>query len=648
MNVVIKQDFHISNLLLIKKGGDPIWKGFWTFYLVVALTIIVIITPLINSTKWINPIVSSKVPILIYILLFVYGLCVLEFVMKGKIRWTIKVSKIDVALITFALYIILNRYWIQNSYNFSLKFLEFLCLMFFYLLNRGLKVQSLIIIVMGFVISGFIQAFYGLLQLFSLKPTLNPAFKITGSFFNPGPYAGYLAPILVLLIAIYLYRDKLMLIAHFKRGILINILTISSIIMIVLVLPSVHSRAGLISAFCGIIFLLAYKFQWKEKFKGLHIRKKIFGLSLAFFFLIIGATGVYYLKKDSSDGRILIWKVTSQLIKKNPVFGIGYDRFKTFYMDEQAEYFKNNEGDTNEVSIADNTYYAFNEGLQLLSENGIIGLLIGAFVILICFVIKVDPKYKELQVISISVIISLLVFSFFSYPSHILSIKMIGIVFVANLANLDRNKKSILNRNKYKSLRTQSLNFPVRLSILILLCFSIWRVVLPVSGIKNGLKNWASGIRLYNNEMYEQSTKELGKSMPIFNRDGDFLMLFGKSLLLNKEYKESLKIFNHSKKHLNNTVIEIGLGDSYKAIGEYENAERSYLNAAAMVPNRFYPDYLLFTLYRDSGDFEKAYSVADKFFNKKIKVKSKAIEEMKFEIKKFINKNKTSSSSFND
>lgn len=84
--------------------------------------------------------------------------------------------------------------------------------------------------------------------------------------------------------------------------------------------------------------------------------------------------GIYQFKKESADGRLLIWKVSTHIIKDNPLFGVGFDRFKTHYMDAQATYFIENK-DASEVMRADNNYYAFNELAQLTVENGIIGLV---------------------------------------------------------------------------------------------------------------------------------------------------------------------------------------------------------------------------------------------------------------------------------
>ena len=44
------------------------------------------------------------------------------------------------------------------------------------------------------------------------------------------------------------------------------------------------------------------------------------------------------------------------------------------------------------------------------------------------------------------------------------------------------------------------------------------------------------------------------------------------------------------------------LGDTYKALDEYQKAEKAYWQAADLVPHKFYPLYLLAKLYDQNGN----------------------------------------------
>jgi hypothetical protein len=64
------------------------------------------------------------------------------------------------------------------------------------------------LIIAVLVVTGIVQAIYGLLQLYGIYPSHHGLFKITGGFFNPGPYAGFLAAIWPLVLGVYLFRHK--------------------------------------------------------------------------------------------------------------------------------------------------------------------------------------------------------------------------------------------------------------------------------------------------------------------------------------------------------------------------------------------------------------------------------------------------------
>ena len=49
--------------------------------------------------------------------------------------------------------------------------------------------------------------------------------------------------------------------------------------------------------------------------------------------------GVYLMKKDSADGRRVIWSVGMEAVKERPLFGSGFGRFAAVYGDAQVAYF---------------------------------------------------------------------------------------------------------------------------------------------------------------------------------------------------------------------------------------------------------------------------------------------------------------------
>jgi hypothetical protein len=53
------------------------------------------------------------------------------------------------------------------------------------------------------ILTGLVEALWGLQQLYGFKPSQHTLFKLTGSFFNPGPYAGYSAVVFFPLLSVW-------------------------------------------------------------------------------------------------------------------------------------------------------------------------------------------------------------------------------------------------------------------------------------------------------------------------------------------------------------------------------------------------------------------------------------------------------------
>jgi len=84
-------------------------------------------------------------------------------------------------------------------------------LAFLYIVLRTFKIRHYILLGLILIGSGIIQAFYGYFQFFNVLGyvTNHRAFKITGSFFNPGPYSGFLASIYPIALGFFLFRTRI-------------------------------------------------------------------------------------------------------------------------------------------------------------------------------------------------------------------------------------------------------------------------------------------------------------------------------------------------------------------------------------------------------------------------------------------------------
>jgi len=151
-------------------------------------------------------------------------------------------------------------------------------------------------------------------------------------------------------------------------------------------------------------------------------------------------------------------------------------------------------------------------------------------------------------------------------------------------------------------------------------------------------KTWKDASDVYNVGAYPECLENFELAYPLLKTNGAFLVQYGKALEMVGKHESSIAILNEAKQHLNNTILYTCLGNNYKALGNTTQAEQAYLYAWNMAPARFYPLYLLAKLYNETGQHEKAVAMANKVLDKEVKIESTAIEEIKEEMKKIIEK----------
>lgn len=98
-------------------------------------------------------------------------------------------------------------------------------------------------------------------------------------------------------------------------------------------------------------------------------------LRVAVVSLLILLPSLYILKKDSADGRLLIWRCGVDMVLDKPLFGHGTEAFRAHYMDYQADFFKQHPNSHFAV-LADNVQQPFNEYLGLAIHHGLAGLFL--------------------------------------------------------------------------------------------------------------------------------------------------------------------------------------------------------------------------------------------------------------------------------
>lgn len=270
----------------------------------------------------------------------------------------------------------------------------------------------------GIMFMGCGQAVWGLLQLYGVLPSYHNLYAITGSFYNPGPYTGYIA----LFLPLCLYQA---LTSHRKTDLYVWWLATA---LLVCIIPAGMSRSAWFAVLIGILVVLTARFGWFLKMKECYIRRRklfVIGVLSAVLGCVAVLVMLFIMRPASALGRLFIWKNTLSAIAKQPLFGYGPGSFPAVYGQEQSVYFAKGSYADWEAYVAGSPEYAFNEYLQWGVEGGLVlFLLVAAFIF---FTLRKGFQRKQYAVCAGLVVFY--VFALSAYPMQVLPFGVVAILY---------------------------------------------------------------------------------------------------------------------------------------------------------------------------------------------------------------------------
>ena len=414
-----------------------------------------------------------------------------------------------------------------NAVRFYLSLLILYCLF-----RLAIKTEYLKSIFFIIGILCFLLALYGMAQFWGFFPTRGNV-KILGNFDNPAGYASSLA--LGLPFVLYFLFEKRKVFkyaAYFILGVIILSILLSA------------SRAGIISTVCASLFFIFRTSKFYEKIKY----KRLIYLFVAVILFIL-FIGLYFVKKDSADGRVLIWNCTGKMITEKPFLGHGTGSFKAKYMLYQADYFKQNP-DSSFASLADNVMHPFNEFLLVWVEEGILGLSL--LLLVVIATIKLFYKNSSRTFIALqSSLIAIFIFSCFSYPMNYPFSWIILILCFTSLANLP--EKAFLIGVTFKKLKL------ILCSVSILSAFCFFPLM---KQLKNEYQ-WCKIARKSFTGHAVEMIPEYDKLFPDMQRSPLFLYNYAAELNHIEEYKKSKELILLCEAKLNDYDIQLLAANNY-------------------------------------------------------------------------------------
>lgn len=450
----------------------------------------------------------------------------------------------------------------------------------------------------GLCAAGGYELWTGFMQLAGLEASRHHLFDVTGTFFNPGPYAIFVAVVLAVSVAWWYRHGEAF--AGRGRWSRVGAWSVAAVAVFCFpVLVATWSRAAWVAVAVAAACLL-----WKA-----HRRMVLWGMGVA----VCAGVAAYFLKQGSADGRLLMTMVAGRAWAGEWLCGHGLGGYAQAYGAAQEAFFAARPGSPLSV-VAGSPEYAFNGVLGVGVEQGVLGVV--PALVLGLWSLAVLCRRGEVSAYGWLV---LLVSSLFSYPFALWPFLSLAVAWVALAVSLEAGAAEV----------------------------RWWKrtVVWPVVAA-GGLCVWhLSACTARRVEAYEEFRRVRGIQDVAFLEDyrkkyedlkayPDFLFTFGTALREAGRYNESNAMLRQGTRVSCDPVFYTLMGNNYRDLGAVAEAESAYRKAFGMLPGRMYPLYRLMKLYEAEGQMRKAEEMARQIIAFRPKVDSPAVREMKNEAKK--------------
>lgn len=160
------------------------------------------------------------------------------------------------------------------------------------------------------------------------------------------------------------------------------------------------------------------------------------------------------------------------------------------------------------------------------------------------------------------------------------------------------------------------------------LCFHVYSFV--------KLRNLDEANEYMNRGDFLSALEVYKKNINRFSDESIILYKYSMCLFENKEYEQAYDILKKVLlKYPDPKILTLQAKVCIKQ-NNYEEAENILMKATNIVPNKFESLYWLFTLYKLKEDKEKAVKIGKYILNKKVKIESYYIDNLKNEIASYI------------
>lgn len=516
---------------------------------------------------------------------------------------TLTIKKADLGVALYLLYI-LGRYCFSPFPAHPESIFETFTLFLLYLTMRCLPLKAIWLLPAVLLSAALYRLAYSYgFRFFPTLPGLH-LYHIKGGFINSGLWGGFLALVVTLLVG----WGRYFTLPH--RSICLWTGWSLSICFFFFLLFFADSRAAWLSALTGCLFLL-YTPKRKRLLK--------FTIGCLLFCLLAGIS--YYYKPESANGRLLVHRVTLNMIADKPFQGFGPDGFSQNYMNYQAAYFSSHPN-TPVSELADETIFAFNEYLHLFTEQGVMGLIITFSLLIFILIRPIQHDYQQTARILQGAMVVLAVFCCFSYPFSDFTFKAIGLTLLALLISC-----TCPDFREWQLTTWSRIGLAGSILFLVLGAYPVFRQQ------ETAWQKWNAALGYYY-ENTDYSLRTLEEVSTKLAHNPVFLFTYGKALNKAKDYPHALSVLQQALVQSASYQTLVELGQSLEGLGRFDEAEVCWQKAGRMIPSRFLPGYLAALMYEKRGEYLRAQDIARKTLKKKIKVNTPEVRHIVRELKR--------------
>ena len=347
----------------------------------------------------------------------------------------------------------------QDPYSTQMAVIHWVALLIYFaaalaFIDSGKRLKKLLYLI---TIFGFIFAFFAIIQVV-LSPTriygiYEPHLaRPFGSFVNPNDFAAYMEMTLALPLGLFfagaVEKDK-------------KLLYLTGIALMGVALAMSGSRGGFISLLAEVFFLVLLTTKTGGQGK---LVLRIGAVAALFLCIIVGTfllgsekSSFTRLAETTSDSdlttsRTHIWGTTLGIIGQNPILGSGLNAFGVAYTAHDT------------MSGAQRAEQAHNDYLQVLSDAGVVGGLIGLGFLAILFRtglarIKTHSKFRRgIAVGAFAGCFAILVHSVFDFVLHITAIALLFVTLMAMIVASRREEPAEERSEPVRRRRSRSDN----------------------------------------------------------------------------------------------------------------------------------------------------------------------------------------------